>query len=235
MASRHTHSKKKKNTNKNETSLPSKISVPHRAPTSGAFLIVSSPDTMVLFFDLPPSAKHSSAGGSAGWIQLVCGSICLEIAYLSLRSFYFLPRQLQQRSRRTWWLSALNESMLLLWILAFIFCLSMSLQQGPNYTGFIILLCKRPVVICCSCKPVVQRAERGVLAPAAGQTRPRLYIGAERVQIIKKKKKTTTNQARDNTATTDQSVRRRNGTVGRPEKAGRPFVGKNRYYQDLTH
>lgn len=187
---------------------------------------------MVLFFDLPPSAKHSSAGGSAGRIQLVCGSICLEIAYLSLWSFYFLPRQLQQRSRSTWWLSALNESMLLLWILAFIFCLSMSLQQGPNYTGFIILVCKRPVVICCSCKPAAHRAERSVLAPAAGQTRPHLFIGAERVQIIKKKKQ---KQARDNTVTTDQRVRRRNGTAGRPEKAGRPFVGKNRYYQDLTH
>lgn len=93
--------KKTKKTNKNEAQLPLKISVPCGAPTSGAFLTASSPDTMFLFFDLLPSAKHSSAGGSAGQIQLVCGSICLEIAYLCLRSFYFLPRQLQQRSGRT--------------------------------------------------------------------------------------------------------------------------------------
>lgn len=112
--------------------------------------------------------------------------------------------------------------MLLLQLSALIFCLSVSLQQGPNYTGFIVLLTNRAVFICCSCGPAARRAERGTLTPTEGQTRPHLFLGAEKVQIIK------TKQARDSTGTTDRKVMRRNGTADSPEKAGRPFVGEKK-------
>lgn len=63
----------------------------------------------------------------------------------------------------------------------------MSLQQGPNYTGFIILLIERPVFICCSCRPTAHETERGTLALTGRHTGPHLFIGAERVQIINEK------------------------------------------------
>lgn len=63
----------------------------------------------------------------------------------------------------------------------------MSLQQGPNYTGLIILLIERPAFICCSCRPTAHETERGTLALTGRHTGPHLFIGAERVQIINEK------------------------------------------------
>lgn len=81
---------------------------------------------------------------------------------------------------------------------------------------------KRPVFICCSCRATAHIVESGTFTPSAGHTCP--LIGAERVQIIK-------SQARDNAETTDQTVRRRNGSADRPERAGRSFAGRKWVFQ----
>lgn len=175
---------------------------------------------MVLFFDLPPPAKCSSVGGAAGPIQLVCGSICLEIAYLSLRSFYFLPRQLQQRFRSTWWLCSK-------WIHAPSLCFS------ANFVTCLWVYSKGQITLdLLSSWSKGQRLSAALVDLQLMKLREVRWPSQEDIQGLtyllgQRGSKSWTKNRQGHTGTTDQKVRKRNATADRPDKEGRPFVSKN--------